>query len=156
MNLSVIIAAVPSLHRSIADLHSGHIGTRIPESHMELTASDETRNKSRTGKKFTNPLSGSNQGKGGFRNFTAPSANRSQNGREGRDEKDFADTWQNNSVLNTEPEEHFRSGVGGNSMVRVEHDPHGEAETNSRASDGSEKMIIKQTVAWDVRYEDEQ
>ncbi len=154
MNLSIIIAAVPSLHRSIADLHSGHIGTRIPESHMELTASEESRNKSRSGKNFTNPLNSHNQSKGGFRNFTTPSANRSQTGREGRDEKDFADTWQNSSRLDAESDDHFRPGMGG-SMVRVEHDPNGEADTNSRASDGSEKMIIKQTVAWDVRYEDE-
>jgi hypothetical protein len=48
----------------------------------------------------------------------------------------------------------FREVNIGQSHTCVEHDPMHNAETGSRTSDGSEKMIIRQTVAWDVQYDD--
>ena len=49
----------------------------------------------------------------------------------------------------------FRPDQAGKSETVVEHDPMYRAETGSRTSDGSEKMIIRQTVAWNVQYGEE-
>ncbi|KAI9801612.1 MAG: hypothetical protein M1825_003291 [Sarcosagium campestre] len=42
---------------------------------------------------------------------------------------------------------------GGDNATSVEHDPH--HPSGSMTSDGSEKMIIRQTVGWNVRYDQE-
>lgn len=150
MNLSIITAVVPSLHRAIADLHSGHIGTRIPESHMELTVADQKG----TSKSTSKSHSGTNRGKGPFSKFSMTSGNRSQVVREKREGRGNIDDLKNDSTTVNESELQFRPDGTGRGISRVEHDPHN-IETGSRTSDGSEKMIIRQTVGWDVRYEDE-
>ena len=148
MNLSIITAAVPSLYRFVADLQSGHIGTRIPDSHFELTMVDGT------AKSMSNPTSsGTKRGKGLFSNISAISNhNKSQNGRE-LDEKTYGDASKD-SIFVGENDRRFGPGGLGKSSARIEHDPTSGAETGSRDSDGSEKMIIRQTVGWDVHYEE--
>lgn len=135
MNLSIIIAAAPSLYRSVADLRSG-IGLAIPDTHMEMYNSGSKsggQTKGSTIKSSTNMFSRDR------------SKNRSHIG---RNEK--VDT-----IAVSESEEHFRPAADdGKNNVKIEHDPNFNAETGSHASDGSEQMIIRQTRAWDVRYEE--
>lgn len=133
MNLSITCAIVPSLYRSVADLHSG-MGLQIPESHMEMYNSGS---KSEGG---SNVKALKTSSKAFSRDR---SKNRSQISGAGRDEK----------VTASESEEYFGPGDEGKTSVRVEHDPGFNAETGSHASDGSEQMIIRQIRAWDVRYE---
>jgi hypothetical protein len=134
MNLSVITAAVPSLYRSVADLRSG-MGLHIPESHLEMYNSG-SKSRGQTNVKTLKSAS------------KAFSRDRSNNRSQlGRDEK---------TIAVSESEEHFGPGAeDSKNNTKIEHDPgFNNAETGSRASDGSEQMIIRHTTAWDVRYEE--
>lgn len=131
VNLSILTAAVPSLYRAVADMHT-NFGLQLAEGHMEMYNSASKAGGSsnvKTAKTTTKAFS-RNQ-----------SNNRSQIG--GGEEK----------VSSTDSEEHLRHMDEGRTTGKVEHDANFNAETGSHASDGSEQMIIRQTRAWDVRYE---
>ena len=135
----------PSLHRSIADLvYTSHIGTRIPQSHMKLIYND---NKGTTGSS-SHEMSRSASGNKKSKNYSILSRNRSTNDMDGREKCGAGKTLASGA---TGP---FRSNGRGEGKAHVENDPSNADETGSRTSDGSEKMIIRQTVGWDVRYDD--
>ena len=138
MNLSIIAATVPSLYRSAADLHSG-MGLKIPDAHLEL-ANSGTRTKS-SGRKF------------GKVSQISKRQSRDQVLNTSQTEKGRNDEIADHNITVSQPDT-FRPADDGKTSSRIEHDPDFQAETgSSHASDGSEHMIIRQTRAWDVRYE---
>ena len=142
MNVSIITATVPSIHRSLVDLQTGHIGTRIPQSQIDRAYPNDL---GITGSSSHEMKSGSS-GKGRSKVLSIPS--RIVGGTKGSQNRD------NTNGQAGQSNQQFRPEGEGDNTTRVEHDPGNMAETGSRTSDGSEKMIIRQTVGWDVRYDD--
>jgi hypothetical protein len=140
MNLSILTAATPSLHRFLAELQTNRLGVTLHETQYEL---------SQGSRGYANKSAGlwkasiKSQGKG-----TANSTQLSHT-------NEKSHTVNENVTSHMESQHRFRPDLVGKSQVNIEHDPVNRAESGSRTSDGSEKMIIRQTVAWDVQYDDD-
>ena len=138
MNLSIITAAIPSLHRFLSELQTNRLGAQIHDTQYEL--SQGSANKSM---RFWRPTSKSKKA------TANESQLRSQINGNGH-------VVSENVNSNQEAEHRFRPDLLGKSHVNVE--PNGidnRNETGSRTSDGSEKMIIRQTVGWEVHYDED-
>jgi hypothetical protein len=140
MNLSILTAAAPSLHRFLSELQTNRLGVNLHDTQYELSRG--SRGYGNKSSSFWRP-SVKSHGKG-----TANSTQLSQTRGKGH-------TVSENVTSQMESEHRFRPDLVGKSQVNIEHDPANRAETGSRTSDGSEKMIIRQTVAWDVQYDDD-
>jgi hypothetical protein len=140
MNLSILTAAAPSLHRFLGELQTNRLGVSLNDTQYELSQGSRGYGNKSSG--FWKP-SLKSHGK-----ETANSTQLSQS-------KERGHTVSENVTSQMESEHRFRPDLVGKSQVNIEHDPANRAETGSRTSDGSEKMIIRQTVAWDVHYDDE-
>jgi hypothetical protein len=138
MNLSIITAAIPSLHRFLGELQTNRLGAQIHDTQYELSQGSANRSKGRWKPSFK-----SNKGTAG------ESKLRSQIHENGHMASE-------NVNSNQESEHRFRPDLLGQSQVNVEHNAMDiRNETGSRTSDGSEKMIIRQTVGWNVHYDDD-
>ena len=140
MNFSILASTAPSLHRFLGELQTNRLGVTLHETPYELS-----QNRQGYGKKsasFWKPSLKSREN--GIVNSAAQSRG-----------KDTGHTVSENVTSQMESEHRFRPDLIGRSQVNIQHDPVNGAESGSRTSDGSEKMIIRQTVAWDVRYEHE-
>jgi len=130
MNLSILAAVAPSLHRFLSGLQTASMGTHIPATQYELSQ----------GSYYGNSVL-----KRSFKSFGSKPfgklANKSHNS-----EKLGEDGQSNNNP--------FQS-LTDKIQTHIRHDPMHLAETGSRTSDGSQDMIIRQTVAWEVQHYEE-
>ena len=142
MNLSILAAAAPSLHRFLNELHSGGgFGMGMTSSQYELSyGSKERSGQNRTTKK--------SKSKSRLR-----SGNQSKN-RVAMDSTDqYTDT--NQTLEDGRKVTDFRPDIAERNHNAVSSDPH-RMETSSRSSgQGSEDMIIRQTKAWTVTSYDD-
>ena len=139
MNFSILASTAPPLHRFLGELQTNRLGVTLHETHYEL--SQNRRDYGKRSGSFWKP-SLKSRGNG---NVNSSVQSRG---------KDNGHAVSENVTSQMESEHRFRPDLIGTSLVNVQHDPVNAAEWRSRTSDGSEKMIIRQTVAWDVRYED--
>jgi hypothetical protein len=126
MNLSILAAVAPSLHRFLSELQTARMGAHITQYELSQGSYHGTSVLKRSFKPFSSKSFGK-------------SANKSHNS-----EKFGEDGQSNNND--------FRSHLTDKIQTHIRHDP---AETGSRTSDGSQDMIIRQTVAWEVQHYEE-
>lgn len=137
MNLSITMSAVPSLNRFLGELQTNQLGAQIQNTPYKLSQDSVTKSRG-----FWKPAVKSTRS---TRNESKIPSHIREDGR----------VISENFDANYEAEHRFRPDLVGKSQVNVEHvamDNRG--ETGSRTSDRSEKMIIKQTVGWEVHYVD--
>lgn len=139
MNLSILAAAAPSLHRFLGELQTNRLGITLHETHYELSHSSRVYG-NRSKSSFWKPSLKSHE------KDTTNSTQLSQT----QENRHIASE---NVESQMDSQHRFRPDLVGESQVNIEHDPSSRAETGSRTSDGSEKMIIRQTVAWEVHYD---
>jgi len=134
MNLSILAAAAPSLHRFLNELHSSGFAGAIPSTQYELSQNSGRHNKTRK-----------------------PTAMTKQNtSRIAELEKTSAHDSTESSPRNPNQRQvlDFRPDLTDRSQSHIVHEP-SRTESGSRVSrDGSEDMIIRTTKAWDIKYDD--
>jgi hypothetical protein len=137
MNLSILAAAAPSLHRFLGELQTNRLGITLHETHYELSHSSRGYG-NRSKSSFWKPS---------LKSLGKDTANSTQ----------LSQTKENGHLAreNVESQHRFRPDLVGKRQVNIEHDPSNRAEAVSRTSGESEKMVIRQTVAWDVHYEED-
>jgi hypothetical protein len=137
MNLSITMSAVPSLSRFLGELQTNRLGVHIPETSYELGQSSATKSRG-----FWKPV------------FKSTKSTRNESQVRSRIHED-GHVVSENVNANQEAEHRFRPDLVCKSQVNVEHTAGGNhGETGSRTSDGSDKMVIRQTVGWEVHYVD--
>ena len=141
MNLSILAAAAPSLHRFLGELQTNRLGVTLNDTHYELSQGSRGGYINKQASSWKPSLKSSGKG-------TANSAqlSRTKNGH----------TVSETVTSQMGSQYRFRPDLVGKSQVNIEHDPANRNETGSRTSDGSEKMIIRQTMAWDVQYDEDE
>ena len=202
MNLSIVTAAAPSIHRFLGNLQSGQgFNTRLPDPAYELSMAQKYgpgygsnmskgsgQEKSQPKRGLGGLFSGSNRSKTRSENR---SNNRSKNhsthdqertpvphSHEIRDgdsstrsltgadhQLPIQQQSYHNGHSGMQPGRkqsieapHFRPDMVGQSQTSVEASNRlgsGRTHSQNRDSDSSEEQIIRQTVAWDVRYEND-
>ena len=138
MNLSILAAATPSLHRFLVELQTNRLGVSLNDTHYELSQGS----RGYYGNKQPSSWKPSyiSNGKG-----AVSSAQRSWS-------KENGHIARENVATQTESQHHFRPDLVGEREAHIEHVPAHRNEAGSRTSDGSDQMIIRQTVSWEVQY----